>query len=130
MDFRDRQAVKRLTFKINGLKELPAVFHSGKDYDRMNDEIANNIPLEGIVLLPFSNGSTNYFIVVARSYAEAWPVFCEALKLQCTAWIATIKKNKSVATLNVDALARKVNDFKKNIEIEEKVTLEDFHYEY
>lgn len=129
MDFRDRQEIKRLTFRINSLKQLPTTLYPNVDFKRMNDEISKNIPLEGIVVLPFTNNKETYFVVVAKSYPEAWPEFCRALTIQCHAWIAAVKKSKS-ASFNIDALIRKVNAFKEHIEKEENVTLEDFHYDF
>lgn len=76
MDFRDRQAIKKLELTIDRFLSEggPFVLSNGIHFSRMNDDIINNIKRPDLVLMPFGHAKHHFFVIVAKNYAEAWPL--------------------------------------------------------
>jgi len=125
MDFRDRQQIKRIQFLIDRLTKdenvWPLKLYHGKDYERMNDNVRQNIQRE-VIVLPFGSGGLQFFTIVGRNWTEVWKAFCEVLQGNLFKIADDIRK-KQKKLLNVDELQRKMNAFREEVEKEENITL-------
>lgn len=130
MDFRDRQAIKKLELTIDRFLSEggPFVLSNGIHFSRMNDDIINNIKRPDLVLMPFGHAKHHFFVIVAKNYAEAWPLFCETLSARLLTIIQFIRARHG-KLFNLDAFIRIINKLREDIEKEENIILTPFTYE-
>ena len=105
----------------------PVVLWHGTHFQRLNQDIINNIKRPDLILMPFGHNKDNYFIVVAESYSAAWPLLCATLQEHMLS-IAKMIRERQRKLINVDALTRSINLFRLSIEQEENIVLEPFVY--